>query len=243
MYDFDFDEQFQEKQPHNKFKFKCVKGCDLCCKMNDIALYPFDIMELCNLLNLTTKEFHQKYTRFEFDSESRVLRCYLITTPKCVFFDNSSACTVYDARPVRCRIFPVARIFSRDGSVKYYLPKEKCQGFFDTGMKHSIQEWLNQPGVADKDALIKQWTSFINELKNNESLPLTDKFFIMFFKKIFYDFDNDLAKVTGQTNIQTDPDDIPTRMDNLYNLAKIYLFQIDKWKQGYEGFVNDMNKE
>ena len=125
----EFNNDLKEKQLHNKFKFKCVKGCDLCCKSNEIALYPFDIMKLCDHLNTTTKEFHKKYTRFVFDPEAKILRCFLITTPRCMFFDAKDACTIYNARPVRCRLFPVARFFDKDGAIKYYLPKGKCVGF------------------------------------------------------------------------------------------------------------------
>jgi Fe-S-cluster containining protein len=242
MYDFNFTEEFQEKQLYNKFKFKCVKGCDSCCKMNDVALYPFDIMVLCNHLSISTSEFHSHYSYFEFDSTSKILRCYLNTTPRCVFFDTKKACIVYDARPVRCRIFPVARVFNRDGLVLHYLPKRKCPGFFDTGQKFSIEEWISQPSLVEKQELIKHWTNFINELKNSTSLPLTDEFFIMFFKKIFYDFDNNISKAIKTTDVRIDPGDIPSRMQHLYTLAKVYLFNIDKWKKGYQDFVSNLKK-
>ena len=238
MYEADFESDFQEKQSHNKFKFKCVKGCNLCCSMNDIALYPFDIMLLCNHLNLTTKEFHLRCTRFEFDSEARVLRCYLTTTPECVFFDNADACKVYDSRPVRCRLFPVGRIFNRDGSIQYYLPRERCQGF-ESGHKFSIHDWIDKSGVKEKDELIREWNHFINELKNNKSLPLTDEFFIMFFKKIFYDFDNDLHNIV-KLETQPSKENINNRMKQSYELAKLFLFHIDKWKKGYNEIAKDI---
>lgn len=244
----DFHSQFQEKQPHNKFRFKCQKGCDYCCKLNDIALYPFDIMELCSLLGISTKELHAKYTRFEFDSEANILRCYLITSPKCMFFDSHNACTVYSSRPVRCRLFPVARVFNSDGSIQYYLPREQCIGF-QSGKKQTIQEWINEQGISESDELFtlsKQWNNFINELKNNNKLPLTDKFFIVFFKKIFYDFDNDLVKAIKpkiHPGVEVAELSIKEKMSHLYELAKVYLLNIDKWKQGYEEFFDNKHNQ
>lgn len=225
-----FDELFQEKQPHNKFKFKCVKGCDLCCKMNEIALYPFDIMKLCGHLNLATKGFHEKYTRFVFDPEAKILRCFLITIPRCLFFDAKEACTAYDARPARCRLFPVARFFDKDGSVKYYLPKGKCMGF-EKGKKYAVEEWIKLQDMDDD--LVIEWNSFLNKLKDS-NLPLDDKFFILFFKKIFYDFDNDFVKT-----MEMGKNDLRARMKNLYGLANEYLFQTESLKKGYGEFMTD----
>jgi Fe-S-cluster containining protein len=235
MNQLDFHQDFKEKLPYNKFKFKCVKGCNDCCKLNDIALYPFDIMALCNKLGMTTKEFHSKYTRFVFDQGSKILRCYLITSPVCVFFDDRQACKVYDARPARCKIFPVARIFNRDGTIKYYLPREECIGF-SSGQKYSIEEWLKESFNDEDNSLISDWSSFINELKNNDKLPLTDDFFIVMFKKIFYDFDNDFVKVSKEN---CDKDDFKARMSQLYDLSKVFLFNIDEWKKGYDEFLNE----
>jgi len=224
-----FEEEFQEKQLYNKFKFKCVKGCCQCCELSKIALYAFDIMELCSFLNLKTKEFHKEYTHFVF--EDRVLRCYLKTKPNCVFFDKTHACTVYDHRPVRCRIFPVARIFNKGGTIKYYLPRQNCQGS-ESGKKYTIEEWIESFGIKEKDDLVKEWACFVNELKNNEKIILSDKLFLMLFKKIFYDFDNELTK-------DNDKNDYKDRMANLYNLAKTYLSDFEKLKKGYNEFFKD----
>jgi len=232
----DFSKDLQEKQPHNTFKFKCVKGCKLCCSMNDIALYPFDIMALCDFLNIESNEFHQKYSRFWFDSEAKILRCYLKTSPDCVFFDNKDACIVYDARPTRCRTFPVGRMFNKDNTVQHYLPTDKCIGF-DSKQKHTIQEWMDNCGVSDREDLIKEWNTYIIKLKNRTDLPLADKFFMMFFQKIFYDFDNDLPEVAEETKEMVknlDKSDHKARMKLLYKLSEIYLDNIEDWKKFYE---------
>ncbi|MFT4304198.1 MAG: YkgJ family cysteine cluster protein [Candidatus Woesearchaeota archaeon] len=228
-----FDEDLQPKQPHNTFKFKCVVGCKLCCSMNDVALYPFDIMYLCNFLNISSSEFHNKYTTFDFDTNAKILRCYLKTNPVCVFFDNQKACTVYDARPVRCRTFPVGRMFNEDDTVEHFLPRQKCPGF-ESKQKHTIQSWIDNCGISDRKEMIKDWNKFIIQTKNRKDLPLEDEFFKMFFMKIFYDFDNELSKVSNATNKEIERDDILGRMEHLYFLSKIYLDNIDKWKEGYK---------
>lgn len=229
------DEEMQEKQLHNTFRFKCVKGCYACCSMNDIALYPFDIMVLCNYLGISSNEFHKKYSRFSFDKSSKILRCYLRTNPKCIFFDEKSACTVYEARPSRCILFPVGRMFNQDNSIQYYLPKEKCIGF-ESKQKYTIQEWLDTCSIKERNELIKDWNAFVIKLKNS-NLPLDDQFFIMFFTKIFYDFDNDLAEVSDDTremNKTLAKDDINSRMRLAYKLSEVYLDHLNDWKEVYK---------
>jgi uncharacterized protein len=235
---------FQEKNLHNTFKFKCVKGCKFCCQENDIALYPFDVMEMCNHLNISSTDFHKKYTTFKFDNESNILRCYLITTPYCIFFDNKEACTIYDYRPIRCKLFPLARMFNEDGFIQYYLPRDKCIGF-DSKQKHTIQSWLDNCGIKDYEKLIIDWNSFIIKLKNNTDLPLTDKFFIMFFQKIFYDFDNDLKETNAEISNfakSIDKKDILQRMTLQYKLAEIFLENINEWKEVYKRMDDMQNK-
>ncbi len=236
----DFNKDMQEKKLHNTFKFRCVKGCKECCSMNDVALYPFDIMQICQRLNITSHEFHQRYSRFWFDSKAKVLRCYLKTSPVCVFFDEG--CKIYDSRPARCRLFPLGRMFNQDDTIQYYIPKEKCIGF-DSKQKHTIQSWLDSCGIKEKDFMIKEWTQFIIEMKNNPKLPLTDKFFMMFFQKIFYDFDNDLHEVTQETKDQyndLDKTDFIARMALQYKLASIYLYHNEDWKKFYEKMDKEM---
>ena len=240
----DFDKDLIEKQPHNTFKFKCMRGCNLCCNMNDIALYPFDIMDLCNSLNISTNEFHKKYSRFWFDQDSKILRCYLRTNPDCVFFDKKEACTVYNSRPIRCRTFPLGRMFNKDNTTQYYLPNNKCIGF-DSKQKHTIQSWLDNCGIAEKEPLISDWNKFIITLKNRDDLPLTDNFFMTFFQKIFYDFDNDLAEVAETTKEMAknlDKNNPKERMKLLYELAELYLYNIEGWKKFYEK-ANTLTKD
>jgi Fe-S-cluster containining protein len=240
----DFNSEFQEKQLHNTFKFKCVKGCKMCCEENDIILYPFDVMELCNHLEISSTYFHKKYTIFRFDNTSKILRCYLKTSPTCIFFNPKDACTIYDFRPVRCKLFPLARMFNEDGTIQYYLPKNKCIGF-DSKQKYTIKSWLNDCDINEFEPLIQKWNSYIIELKNKPESVLQDKFFIMFFQKIFYDFDNDLAETNPDTSDlakKTNKKDIVQRMSLQYKIAEIFLDNIDEWKEVYKRMDEIENK-
>ena len=172
--------QLQAKEPHHILKFKC-KQCGYCCDHTYIQLYPFDIKNICSSLGISTKEFHEKYSMFK--SMDGIPRCFLRNRPKCPFKENNK-CTIYDNRPVRCRLFPLGRVFQED-EIIYVLPEDKCQGF-DTGKKQTIAEWIENENVTESDELTSKWNSFLIKLKDSETIK--KEHFSIIFKKVFYDF-------------------------------------------------------
>ncbi|MBM3201060.1 MAG: YkgJ family cysteine cluster protein [Chlamydiae bacterium] len=83
--------------------FRCT-GCGQCCTgaPGFVWLTDKDIENLSLHLELPTKEFLKRYTRF-------VHGRYSLTEKKpqydCVFLKDNK-CSVYEARPVQCRKFP-----------------------------------------------------------------------------------------------------------------------------------------
>jgi len=181
--------QLQAKELHHKLKFKC-KHCGQCCNKPVIQLYPFDIKNICQELNISTKQFHQQYSLFQLD-EDNIPRCILKNKPKCPFRENK--CTLYNNRPIRCRLYPVGRIFQED--ITYVLPENKCPGF-DSGKKQTIQEWLDQQNITEYDPLTKKWNDFIINLKDHHLNPMQQ----IIFRKVFYDFDDPLIKKYRKEN-------------------------------------------
>lgn len=176
----------QAKEPHHQLKFKCKK-CGYCCDHTFIQLYPFDVKNICGQLDITTKEFHQKYSLFK--SIEGIPRCFLRNRLKCPFKENSQ-CTIYNFRPVRCRLFPLGRVFQENETI-FVLPEEKCVGF-ETGKKQTIAEWLEQQEVTKSDPLTERWNKFLIKLKDDSILH--EKTFPITFKKVFYDFDDEFIK-------------------------------------------------
>lgn len=198
--------QLQTKELHNKFNFKC-KRCGFCCNHTIIALYPFDIKNICDELNISTKEF-QKYAVFKIDN---VLRCLLNNRPNCPFYEKG--CKIYSKRPIRCRLFPVGRIFENN-EVLYILPEQRCIGF-DTGKKQTVKEWLDKEDVKEYDDLTRRWNNFIIRLKDKEK----DKTFHVIFRKVFFDFDDPL--ITQYRNSLRKEDSLESFMDNLYEIFEV----------------------
>ncbi len=215
--------KFSVKPATKKFAFKCKK-CAFCCTIEKIVLYPFDIMNICSHLNIPTSEFLDNYASFLFD-DNGILRCSLRTNPICKF--NKKTCTIYEARPVRCRTFPVGRYFE-DGKTIYLLPDKGCTGF-ESGKKQTIKEWIDQiPNELNEMA--EEWNNFLGRLKKS-NLPFKDQLFVMFFRKIFYDFDNEL--VQGELP-EFSKLDTRQKMQALYEIADKYFSNFDKIKTGFE---------
>ncbi|MFH1276231.1 MAG: YkgJ family cysteine cluster protein [Candidatus Woesearchaeota archaeon] len=176
--------QLQAKQLHNKFKFKCTK-CGQCCDKTMIALYPFDIRIICDHLNISTTQFHEKYSAFTIDNEN-IVRCFLRNRPRCPFKDVNNKCSIYDFRPVRCRLYPIGRFFQEDQT--HYLVANDPSPGFNSNKKQSIAEWLEEQGVTKYDPLTERWNHFLIKLKNHPQINEED--FQMKFKEIFYNFVN-----------------------------------------------------
>lgn len=199
-----------------KFKFKCKK-CGFCCNFA-IILYPFDIMNICRHLNIKTKEFLEKYAVIVPD-ENKIMRCVLKKAPKCLF-NKDNLCTIYNARPVRCRLFPIGRYFE-DNKVEYLLPRNRCIGF-NSNKKQSVKEWVNDQDASQFDDMANEWSNFIIRLKNG-NYPLEYPKFRIMFIKIFYDFDNDLIKnYKEKMDVKTDKE----FMQLLYTIAEETLFKL-----------------
>jgi len=75
--------------------------CANCCRLATTQVQDRDIERLARYLGLSPKEVKQKYT-VESAEEGRILRR---TESGCIFLEGN-LCSVYDARPRTCQLFP-----------------------------------------------------------------------------------------------------------------------------------------
>jgi Fe-S-cluster containining protein len=135
------------------FNFCCHKKVpcfNLCCKDLNQALTPYDVLRLKKHLNMSAQEFLERYAlvysgpatalpvaslRFSNDREKN---CPFVT---------SQGCSVYEARPSSCRIYPLARALQlsrTDGSItEHYavLHEPHCRGFEQDGCQ-TVHQWI-----------------------------------------------------------------------------------------------------
>lgn len=84
-------------------RFKCTE-CGKCCTGKDgyVILSEKDILALCQHLDLSKKEFLEKFTRFVY---GKIALKDLNQKGDCIFLKNKQ-CTVYKNRPTQCKTFP-----------------------------------------------------------------------------------------------------------------------------------------
>lgn len=135
------------------FHFAChgkVPCFNRCCRDLNQALTPYDVLCLKTFLKISSREFIQTYAvmfagpstglpvvslRFGDDKEKR---CPFVTP---------GGCSVYEARPSSCRIYPLARALRRDrsdGRISEHFAvvrEPHCRGFEQPGTQ-TVRQWV-----------------------------------------------------------------------------------------------------
>ena len=93
---------------HDGLQFGCT-ACGACCRRNGyVWLSPPDIARLSAHLGLPVEEFLARYTHSVAVEGQDEPGIHLARAPHgCVFLDDATnACTVQEAKPTQCRLFP-----------------------------------------------------------------------------------------------------------------------------------------
>ena len=204
------------KENHNVFNFKCQEGCNLCCMDHDIRLSPFDILRLCVKLKIKTNEFLEKYTSFIYDKQfNGTASCMLNLKNGCRFL-KEGICSIYDARPFLCRMYPVGTLFD-DKKTLYYLYEKSCPGL-KSGKKWRIDEYCKKSLDKGDEEYYKRWIEF-RVMFHDLDFPKNDKDYFAKFISICYNFDSPLFKeYLKKFSLQT-----INKIDAIFKIAEIVL--------------------
>lgn len=164
----------------------CV-GCHTCCtKMgNSIILTPYDICQLTTGLNKTFEELLGGYVELNmFDGV--ILPNLKMTGAEeaCAFLDENGRCSVHAIRPDICRLFPLGRIYEKDG-FRYFLQVHECVK--KTRTKVKVKQWINIEDQPQHDKMILAWHDFICQVEDlalrisDEEIKKLDMFILQQF--------------------------------------------------------------
>ena len=198
-----------------KINFKC-KRCNSCCKDSNIRVSPYDILRICKRLEISSVEFHKKYSYIMFDSENKnLLTCMLQTTPKCPFLEEQG-CTIYEDRPFGCRVYPVGIVPLFDGKTltKTFKILKNCSGI-GLGQELQLQDYQKNQNIDEID-IYDPWIKF-KIACINKKLPQDNEFYSKFLA-LCYDFDGDLFKEFLKYNKLDWPEDINDKYDLIVDL-------------------------
>jgi Fe-S-cluster containining protein len=178
------------------FKFTCDKS-GRCCKnrfTDPIILSPYDVLRLRKNLNIATIEFLQEHGHLVLGSDSRlplVLLKYQWDSPirnQCSFLKDNQ-CSVYEDRPLRCRLYPLGRIRGAGDKSFYFLTDGVSYCNFGKGQEHKIEDWLEESGLEPYFKHGDKLFDFFFKMDHEKYRSLDDRLKFR-LGSILYDFDS-----------------------------------------------------
>ncbi|MCP4667541.1 MAG: YkgJ family cysteine cluster protein [Deltaproteobacteria bacterium] len=186
------------------FQFSCSKGVPCftqCCRDVTIILTPYDVLRLKNGLGISSDEFLDLYTII-LSKSNRLIPMVVLEMneeddKKCPFV-TEKWCTVYNHRPLPCRMFPLD--MHDDGTFGFITDSSRCLGLKENE-KAPLSEWLFDQGVPIYDEMNSLFSQVTTPLKAKEqdidnlkihkmvfmALYNLDKFKDFVFKSTFLD--------------------------------------------------------
>ncbi|MEE9552654.1 MAG: YkgJ family cysteine cluster protein [candidate division Zixibacteria bacterium] len=186
--------------PDDTFSFACKK-LNTCCRdfsyADRINLDPYDIYRLSRKKKLSTTKFIEKYAELMLDKDN----CIPIATLTCqgtegrnkCHFSRSYGCSVYNDRPLRCRLYPLGKISNKEKS--YFMLINNCPcGDMVCDTEWTVNSWLSE---SECDPYI-EYQQFMTELLEDcdlEKYKSLSGIAKIEFGKTIYDLDSFAAKL------------------------------------------------
>ncbi|MBD5497238.1 MAG: YkgJ family cysteine cluster protein [Lachnospiraceae bacterium] len=161
-------------------------GCSACCRgMGDtIVLDPLDIWRLTKRLGRPFEALLEDCIGLHVE-EGMILPHLLMTGENrhCIFLNEEGRCSIHEARPGLCRIFPLGRSYEA-GDLRYFLLDE-CPK--DSKMKVKIRKWLDTPEPEKNQRFLTVWHDFRKKLQEKTAVkPESSKEINLFMLKLFF---------------------------------------------------------
>jgi Fe-S-cluster containining protein len=124
------------------FSYVCNR-CLRCCYAKHIQTNPYEIARIARHQGVSTTECRERWT---VDGLGTVLA--QTATGACVFL-GADGCTIHPSRPLVCRMYPLGRHVSSDGSERFSHAEPHPQTAGEYGTHGTIAEFLENQEVAD----------------------------------------------------------------------------------------------
>ena len=141
------------------FDFVCA-GCGDCCRgRRDLVLSGYDLYRLARRLKLPPRLAADAFCREYLAQESCLPTLLLRPNPRtghCPFFE-SDACTVHEARPLACALYPLGQeIDPATGRMEYYCQTPLCGAKIPESAE-TLQNYLDRSGVTERAGIDARW--------------------------------------------------------------------------------------
>ena len=141
------------------------EGCCACCKEMEetIVLDPYDIWRLQAKAGIPFDLMLARHARLTV-IDGLVLPVLTMTDKgsgeTCTFLNEQGRCSIHEARPGICRLFPLGRYYD-GGDFRYFLQKDECK---KAQAKVRIRKWLDTPDLPRYEDYLRSWHVFTERL-------------------------------------------------------------------------------
>lgn len=162
--------------------FKCTKDIpcfNKCCHGLNQTLTGFDILKMARQKQMPTYSFLKHYTFSYTGKQTGVPVVNLFEQPDkenaCIFLAEEG-CGVYEARPLSCRLYPVARGVSIDAKNhkirEHYavINEDHCEGF-GKGFTMTVLEWIKDQEANEYIEANDHFMELLIEISKNGIKP------------------------------------------------------------------------
>ena len=149
-------------------KADCLEcmGCSDCCHGmgNSVQLDPLDVHRLKKKLS-TDFEGLLQAGKIELTLADSFILPSLKTSEKkdsCVFLNEYGRCSIHDARPGICRLFPLGRYY-HDRSFSYFLQIYECS--MKERREVKVCDWIDTPEFDTYEEFVGNWHYLLKDLE------------------------------------------------------------------------------
>lgn len=138
------DFYFSELSPKDTFRFQCQR-CGRCCQniRSTVAVNSLDIFNIAKHLNIPMSEATDLYTQPVMIMSIIPVAVLQVNseTNNCVFLKNN-ACSIYEARPYVCRVFPLSVLPHEKERELVYGKVSEDQHHY-AGDEYRVKDWMD----------------------------------------------------------------------------------------------------
>ncbi len=158
------------------FRFHCTECGKCCINREDILLTPRDLCNASKAMNMLPPAFVNAYCECYIGQDSRIpiVRLKPIGSIKRCPLLKDRKCSIHQAKPAVCAMFPVGRAvtidkdsYNQDGvlssQIQYILNPITCG---DQSETHTVRDWLNAFHIPLEDEFFLKWHGCIAELSS-----------------------------------------------------------------------------
>jgi len=168
--------------PEGIFSFNCHPGVSCfnrCCHEIDVILTPVDILKMKTELNISSEKFLTEYTTMQKLKGTGIplvkLKMRENTNGACIFLDQQKGCTIYHARPLVCRSYPLglASLDPRQSETleegppteaRFIIREDICMGHREP-KTWTLKEWMKDQETIGMEKDNKDWLDIVARLK------------------------------------------------------------------------------